>query len=335
MTYDQLLADLKQKKFQPVYFLEGKEPFFIDSISDFIEQNALTESEKAFNQVVLYGRDVDHLAVIDNARRYPMMAERQVVIVKEAQDMKDLSDLAKYIENPTPTTILVICHKHKTFNKATKFAKLVKTKALLFESGKLYDNQVPDWIIGQLRSQKLKISPNAAGLMAEYLGTDLSLIGHELEKLALHLPAGSEISEKHIEEHIGISREYNIFELQKALAVKDLTKVARIVNNFISNPKKNPFIVITSSLAGFFTKVYQIHFLKNKSDQEVQKVLSLRSSYALREYRAAMRHYPLAKTEEIISDLRTYDLMSKGVQFNTVGKEDGSLLKELIYKILH
>ncbi|MEZ4955837.1 MAG: hypothetical protein R2825_19925 [Saprospiraceae bacterium] len=159
MTYDQLLADLKQKKFQPVYFLEGKEPFFIDSISDFIEQNALTESEKAFNQVVLYGRDVDHLAVIDNARRYPMMAERQVVIVKEAQDMKDLGDLAKYIENPTPTTILVICHKHKTFNKATKFAKLVKAKALLFESGKLYDNQVPDWIIGQLREPEIKNQP--------------------------------------------------------------------------------------------------------------------------------------------------------------------------------
>lgn len=335
MTYDQLLADLKHKKFQPVYFLEGKEPFFIDAISDYIEENVLSESEKAFNQVVLYGRDVDHLAVIDNARRYPMMAERQVVIVKEAQDMKDLSDLAKYIENPTPTTILVICHKHKTFNKATKFAKLVKAKALLFESGKLYDNQVPDWIIGQLRSQKLKISPNAAGLMAEYLGTDLSLISHELEKLALHLPTGSEITEKHIEEHIGISREYNIFELQKALAVKDLTKVARIVSNFISNPKKNPFIVITSSLAGFFTKVYQIHFLKNKSDMEVQKALSLRSSYALREYRAAMRHYPLAKTEEIIGYLKTYDLMSKGVQYNTVGKEDGALLKELIYKILY
>ncbi len=335
MTYEQILADLKQKKFSPVYFLAGKEPFFIDAITDYIEENALTESEKAFNQTILYGRDVDHLTVIDNARRYPMMAQRQLIIIKEAQEMKDLADLAKYIEKPTPTTVLVICHKHKTFNKSTKFAKLVKAKALLFESSKLYDNQVPDWVVSRLKGHKLKISSGAAGLIAEYLGTDLSLISHELEKLVLHLPPGSEVTEKDVEEHIGISREYNIFELQKALAVKDLSKVARIVTNFIANPKKNPFIMVTSSLAGFFTKVYQMHFLKGKPDAEIQRSLNLRSSYALREFRAAMRHYPLPKTEEIISILKKYDLMAKGVEYNSVGKEDGALLKELIFRITH
>ncbi|HFA47853.1 MAG TPA: DNA polymerase III subunit delta [Bacteroidetes bacterium] len=335
MTYQQILTDLKQKKFQPVYFLCGKEAFFIDAISAYIENHALAESERAFNQVVLYGRDVDHVAVIDHARRYPMMASHQVVIVKEAQDMKDLRELIKYVEKPTPTTILVLCHKHKAFNKNTKFAKLLKAKAVLFDSKKLYDNQVPDWIMGQLRQAKLKVGPNTAALLAEYLGTDLSLISHELEKLALHLPPGTEVTPQHVEEHIGISREYNIFELQNAIASHNLNKVARITKNFIANPKRNPFIMVTASLGGFFTKVYQLHFVKNKSDFEVQKALNLRSTYGLRNYRAALRHYPFSKTKEIIALLKEYDLKAKGVNFNTVGKEDGALLKELMWKILH
>ena len=335
MTYQQILTDLKQKKFKPVYFLTGSEPFFIDTISDFIEANALTEGEKAFNQSVLYGRDVDHLAIIDNARRYPMMAQHQVVIVKEAQDLKDLKSLEKYFLNPTPTTILVFCHKHKTFNKNSKFGKLVKEKTVFFEGKKLYDNQVPDWISEQLRSYKLNAHPNAVGLMAEYLGTDLSLISHEIEKLVLHLDPGTEVTPQHIEEYIGISREYNIFELQKALAVHNMDKIARIVHNFIANPKKNPFIMITASLSIFFTKVYQFHFLKNKPDRDIQQALKLRSSYALREYRSATKYFPLTKTEEIIGLLKIYDLKAKGVDYNTVGKGDGELLKELIFKILH
>ena len=335
MTHLQLLSDLKQKKFQPVYFLAGKEPYFIDSISSFIEENALAESERSFNQMILYGRDVDARTVVDNARRYPMMAQHQVVIVKEAQDMKDLKELEKYVANPTPSTILVLCHKHKTFNKNTKFGKLLKSKAIYFDSSKLYDNQVPDFVINQLKTHRLRINPNTAGLIAEYLGTDLSLIVHELEKLALHIEQGGEVTSKDVEKHIGISREYNIFELQKALSVKDLNKIARITQNFIANPKRNPFIMITSSLAGFFTKVYQMHFLKNKSDSEVQSALNSRSTYALREYRAAMRHFPLSKTQDIIGHLKKYDLMAKGVDYNTVGKGDGELLKELMFRILH
>ncbi len=335
MTHHQILADLRQKKFQPVYFLFGKEPYFIDLVSDYIENNTLTESEKSFNQVILYGRDVDHLTVIDHARRYPMMSQNQVVIVKEAQDMKSLSELAKYISNPTPTTILVICFKHKTFTKTTKFAKLLKAKSVFFESSKLYDNQVPDWVMSELKQHKLKISPSAAELIAEYLGTDLSLISHELEKLSLHVPAGTEVTLKHIEEFIGISREYNIFELQKAVATHNMEKIARIMKNFIANPRKNPFIMVIASLGSFFTKVYMLHFLKGKPDTEVQKALNLRSSYALRDYRSALRFYSKNKTEDIISLLNRYDQMAKGVNFNTVGKEDGALLKELMHNILH
>jgi DNA polymerase-3 subunit delta len=335
LTYQQLLGDLKQKKFQPIYFLHGSEPYFIDAISDYVEENALTEAERSFNQVVLYGRDVDHLTVIDNARRYPMMSQHSVVIVKEAQDMKDLKDLEKYVANPLPSTILVLCHKHKTFNTNTKFGKLLQERGIVFDSKKLYDNQVPDWIHDYLLHKKLKITPGAADLMAEYLGTDLSLIAHELDKLALHLNPGTEITADHVEEHVGISREYNIFELQKALSNKDLGKIARITNNFVANPKRNPFIMVVASLASFFTKVYQLHFLKNAPDAEVQKKLGLRSPYALKEYRSALRHFPLAKTEQIIHDLKTYDLMAKGVDFITTGKEDGELLKELVFKVVY
>ncbi len=335
MTYQQILGDLKKKKFHPIYFLHGSEPFFIDAISDYIEKNALTESERSFNQVVLYGRDVDHLAVIDNARRYPMMSQHSVVIVKEAQDMKDLKDLEKYVANPLNSTILVLCHKHKAFNTTTKFGKLLQEKGIVFDSKKLYDNQVPDWIHDYLSHNHLKITPGAADLLAEYLGTDLSLIAHELDKLALHLQKDTEITAEHVEEHVGISREYNIFELQKALSNKDLGKIARIANNFEANPKRNPLIMVIASMASFFTKVYMLHFLKNAPDAEAQKKLGLRSPYALKEYRSAIRHFSLAKTEQIIADLKSYDLMAKGVDFVTTGKEDGELLKEMMWKVVN
>ncbi len=335
MTFQQILSDLKGKKFRPIYFLHGSEPYFIDAIADYIEKHALGEAEKSFNQVVLYGRDVDHLAIIDNARRYPMMSPFQVVIVKEAQDMKDLKDLEKYVQNPMPTTVLVLCHKHKAFNTNTKFGKLLQEKGVVFDSKKLYDNQVPDWILDYLKHHSLRITPGAADLLAEYLGTDLSLVAHELDKLALHLQKGTEITADHVEEFVGISREYNIFELQKALGQRDMAKIGRILQNFISNPKRNPLIMVISSLAGFFSKVYMLHFLKNASDSELQKQLNLRSTYALKDYRSALRYFSLAKTEQVISILKEYDLKSKGVEFNTVGKEDGELMKEMVWRIVH
>lgn len=335
MTFLQLLADLKKKQYKPIYFLHGAEPYFIDAISNFIEENVLSEGEKSFNQTILYGRDVDHLTVVDNARRYPMMSQHQVVIVKEAQDMKDLKDLEKYVANPLTSTILVLCHKHKPFNTNTKFGKLLQEKGVVFDSKKLYDNQVPDWIVEYVKHLKLSIAPTAADLLAEYLGTDLSLISHELDKLAIHLEKGAEINVGHVEEHVGISREYNIFELQKALGNKETAKVSRIVQNFVANPKKNPLIMVISSLGSFFTKVYMMHFVKNAPDSEVQQKLGLRSPYALKEYRSAIKFYPLSKTEQILNTLITYDLMAKGVDYNSTGKEDGDLLKEMVWKIMH
>lgn len=335
MTYSQILGELAKKQFRPVYFLHGSEPYFIDKISDYIENNALSEAERSFNQTILYGKDTDHLTVVDNARRYPMMSQWQVVIVKEAQEMKDLKDLEKYVDKPLASTILVLCHKHKAFNVTTKFGKLLAEKGVVFDSKKLYDNQVPEWVQGYVADLKLRIAPDAANLLAEYLGTDLSVVANELDKIALHLAPGATITAKTIEEQVGISREYNIFELQKALSNKDLLRINRIVQNFVANPKRNPVIMVNVSLASFFTKVYMLHFLKNAADDAAVKALNLRSAWALKEYRQAVKFYPLKKTEEIIGILQRYDLMAKGVEYNTVGKEDGELLREMVWQIVH
>ena len=238
MTYPQIIKELKAKKYSPIYLLHGNEPYYIDKISRYVEENVLTEGEKSFNQMIMYGKDTDHKTLIDTCSRYPMMASHQVVILKEAQEMKTLKELLPYIEKPVHTTILVICFKHKKFDGRTKFGKLVKQKALIFESKKLYDNQIPDWIQSYLKDKKLSISPSASVLVAEYLGENLSKVSNELDKLAINLAPGTEVNEKHIQEQIGISKEYNVFELQKALGAKNVVKSNRIINYFISNPKK-------------------------------------------------------------------------------------------------
>lgn len=335
MTYQDILKDFKQKKYHPVYFLHGAEPFFIDAIADYAEHHILSETEQAFNLTILYGKDTDHLTVVDNARRYPVMADRQVVLLKEAQDMKSLAELATYIEKPLDSTVLVICHKYKTLNLNSKFGKLLKEKAVVLEAKPLYDNQVPDWIQHYLKDKKLSITPGAAALLAEYLGTELSKISNELNKLVLNLPAGQEISEKDIEDNIGISKDYNVFELQKALGTKDVLKANRIVQYFAANPRKNPLTVIIGSLYNFFSKLYMLHFVKNLPEKDVLEALQLRSAFFLRDYRAAMPHFPLFKTEQVIALLCEYDLKSKGVNYNSTGKEDGELLKELVWRILH
>lgn len=335
MTFDQILSDLKQQQYRPVYFLHGEEPYFIDVISDYIEQQVLTEAEKAFNQTVLYGKDVDHLAIIDVARRYPMGAARQVVILKEAQDMRNLKDLEGYVTHPLETTILVICHKHKKANLNSNFGKALKERAVVFESKPLYENQVPDWVQSYLKARKLKITPGAGALIAEYLGTELSKVANELDKLAINLPPGTEVNEDQIERHIGISKDYNVFELQRALSNRDVLKANRIVNYFAANPKKNPAPVVLASLYAYFSKVYQLHFLQNVPEAELLKALNLRSGFFLREYRVAARNYPLEKTEQVIGLLREYDLKSKGVDYNSTGKPEGELLREMVWRVLH
>lgn len=335
MNFEQILQELKQKKYRPVYFLYGKEPYFIDTVTEYIEKNALTEPERAFNQSVFYGKEVDHLAVVDAARRYPMGADHQVVIIKEAQEMRSLKELQSYIEKPLVSTILVIAHKHKKINLNTKFGKALKKHALVFEAKPLYDNQVPDWIQAYLKRKKLKIAPGGGALIAEYLGTDLSKVANELNKLAINLEPGTEVNEKHIEEHIGISKDYNIFELQRALAGRDILKANRIVNYFAANPKNNPMPVVLGSLYNYFSKVYMLHFLKNTPERELLSKLGLRSGYFLREYRQAARTFSRPKTEQVIALLKEYDLKSKGVGYNSTGKEEGGLLKEMVYRILH
>lgn len=335
MSYQAIIKDVKKKQFAPVYFLHGPETYFIDLVADTIEDKALAEHEKAFNQTILYGKESTHLQIVDAARRFPMMAERQLVILREAQEMRSLKDLLSYIEQPTPTTVLVICHKHKRLNLNSKFGKAVKAKTVLLEAKSLYDNQVPDWIADYLRSKKLKAGPAASDLLAEYLGSNLSKVANELDKLALNIPEGADVTEQLIEEHIGISKDYNVFEFQKALGQRDVKKANRIVQYFIANPRKNPMPVVIGSLYNYFSKVYLFHSVARATEQEILKTLGLRSSFFLREYRAAARQFPLSKTQEVIHLLRQFDLKSKGVNYNATGKPEGELLKEMTWRILH
>lgn len=333
--FQTILKDLKDKKYAPIYFLHGSEPYFIDEISNFIEDKVLSEAEKSFNQTVLYGKETDAKTLIDTAFRYPMMAERQVVILKEAQEMKTLGDILPYVEKPVPTTVLVICHKHKKFNLTSKLGKILKANAIIFEAKPLYDNQLPDWIQRYLKSKKLTIQPDAAVLVAEYLGTELSKVVNELEKLVINLPAGTNVTTQDIETHIGISKEYNIFEFQRALAERNILKANRIVQYFASNPKKNPLVMTIGTLYNFFSKVYMLHFLPNASENDVLKTLNLRSAFFLKDYRLAARNYPQEKAENVIRILMEYDLKSKGVDVAYAANADGELLKEMTWRILH
>lgn len=335
MNADDLLKQLKKKEYQSVYFLHGKESYYIDQVTEYVEQHVLNESEKAFNFTVCYGKDTEHLAVVDAARRYPMMAPRQVVIVKEAQEMRSLAKLEGYLQQPTETTLLLICYKHKKFNFNSKFGKLLKKKAVVMESKPLYDNQVGSWIGSYLRRRKLSIKPAAAELIAEYLGTDLSKVANELDKLAINLPTGAEVDEKAIEANIGISKDYNVFELQRAIGLRDVVKATRIVNYLAANPKKMPLPMLIGSLYNYFSKLYVYHAVKQRPEQDILTAMQLRSSYFLKEYRAAAKHFPPNRTERAITLLREYDLMSKGVGYSNTGKPPGSLTQELVWRIMH
>jgi DNA polymerase-3 subunit delta len=330
-----LLDKIRKKEFEPVYLLHGEESYFIDTICDAIEANALSEEERAFNQTVLYGKDATHTAVLDSARRFPMMAPRQLVLLKEAQEMKDLDMLKSYVEKPAPTTVLVICYKYKRLAMNTSIGKTLSKHALVFEAKKLYDNKIPAWVTQYLKQARIDIDGQTAATIAEHLGTDLSKVANELDKLKINLPAGSSVTAKHIEEYIGISREYNVFELQKALGERDTAKVFRIVQNFAANPKKNPFVLVISNLYNFFSKVYMLHFLRQASDSEIMKSLKVHNAFFLKDYRIAARNYPLPRAEKVLALLHEYDLKSKGVDFNSTNTDEGELLRELAWRILH
>jgi DNA polymerase III subunit delta len=331
--FEEILTELKNKIYHPVYFLMGEETYYIDLITDYITKHLLNESEKTFNQLILYGKDTDIATVINSAKRFPMMANYQVVVLKEAQELKKIEDLIYYIEKPLKSTILVINYKYSSLDKRTKLYKALSEHCIVLESKKLYENQVPEWIINYLKKNGISIDAEAAELLKESLGNDLSKIAQELDKLLLVLPAGTKvINKQHIERNIGISKDYNNFELTKALGQKNILKANRIIDYFNKNPKASPFQVTIQVLFSFFSKILIYHFLKDKSRSSIASNLGI-NPFFVPEYELAGKKYSPAKTVAIISELRGYDMKSKGVGNSST--TDGELLRELIFKILH
>ncbi|MBI3509032.1 MAG: DNA polymerase III subunit delta [Bacteroidetes bacterium] len=332
MEFNAILSDLKKKNYKPVYVLSGEEPFYIDKISDYIEKNVLDDAEKEFNQTILYGRDVDVNTIVSEAKRYPMMAERQVLIVKEAQHVEEIEELESYVQQPLNSTLLVICYKYKTLDKRKSFAKSVSKNGVLFESEKLRDYKIPDWIAGFLKEKKYSAGPKALQMLTDYLGTDLGKIVNELEKIMIIIPSGAEITPELIEANIGISKDYNSFELTSAFAKRDILKANRIVNYFADNPKEHPFPVTMSLLFNYFSKLLRYHFLTDHSRENVAKSLGIHPFY-VNEYVTAANAYSVKKIKAVFSFLREYDLRWKGV--DNVNADEGELLKELTWKIIH
>ena len=327
-----LVAEIKAGTIHPIYFLFGEEAYYIDKLSEFVEDTILAEAERDFNQTILYGKDVTIDDIVGNAKRYPMMAERQVVIVKEAQHLsRTIEKLLAYAENPQPTTVLVICYKYKKLDKRKKLYKAIQKTGIIFESKKLYENQVSDWIRRTLKSKGYQIEPKASHLLVEFLGTDLGKIANELNKLELVLPKDTEISAAHIEEHIGFSKDYNNFELKKAIGERNVLKATRIITYFANNPKDNPFVLTVSLLYSFFSQLLQYHGLQDHSAKSVASALRI-NPYFVGEFQTAAKNYPMKKVSNIVSYLREMDLKGKGVNANGLPQAD--LLKELLAKIL-
>ena len=327
-----IVSDIKNGNIKPIYFLMGEEPYYIDKISEFIENNILTEEEKGFNQMVLYGRDVPIEDIADNAKRFPMMADKQVVIIKEAQDLsRTIENLTSYVENPQPSTVLVLCYKYKTIDKRKKLYKAIQKAGVVYESKKLYENQVAEWIRRVLSGKKYEIDTKATLMLIEFLGTDLSKISNELDKLMVVLPVGSKITGKTIEENIGISKDYNNFELRKAVGERNVFKVNQIINYFAQNQKANPLIMTISLMNGFFTQLLIYHSLNDKSKNSVARALGV-NPFFVSDYSVAAKNYPMRKVSQVIGLLRDADVKSKGVGANLPA---GDILKELLFKIIH
>ena len=333
VTYEEIISDLKNRIFKPVYFLAGEEPYYIDLITEYIQEKVLPEDEKAFNQIILYGDDTNIASIIDTARRFPMMASHQVLIIKESQSLKKLDDLAIYLEKPLLSTILVFSYKYKTIDKRTKLYKILESNGVYFESARIRDYLIPAWIERYLMGKGIKTDPSASAMLTEYLGTDLHKIVNELDKLIITLPAGKPfITTALIEKNIGISKDYNNFELQKAIGEKNILKANMIVHYFANNPKDNPITLSIASLFGFFSKLLTFHYLTDKSKNNAAAVLKI-NPFFVKDYENSASKYNVSKTVQIISLLRTYDMKSKG--FNDPGTDPGELLKELVFRILH
>ena len=327
-----IVSEISKGNIKPIYFLMGEEPYYIDKISEFIEGNILDEAEKGFNQSVLYGRDVTVEEIIGAAKRYPMMAERQVIIIKEAQDLsRTIEKLTAYATNPQMSTVLVINYKFKKLDKRKALYKAIHKIGLVYESKRLYENQVADWIRRVLSGKKYQIEPKAAHMLVDFLGTDLSKINNELQKLITILPNNTIITPKDIEENIGISKDFNNFELRKAVGERNVAKANQIIEYFSQNPKSNPLVMTISLLNSFFTQLLVYHGLKNKSRDHAANALGIRAFF-VKDYVTAANNYPMRKVSQIISLLRDADLKSKGVGASLTQRD---ILKELLFKILH
>lgn len=331
LTYKQLISDLEAQKIAPIYLLTGEEDYYIDFLSEYFENNILDESVRDFDQIVLYGKDVTMSAVIDAAKQYPMLAPKRLLLVKEAQHLDKWDTLASYVENPQPTTILVFCYKQKKFDKRTKVYKAIAQKGIVFERAKMYDNQLPDWIRDFVRERGFDITPKAAMLVSEALGNDLGKIANEFSKLFLNMKTKL-ITEQDIENYIGISKDYNSFELQKALGKRNIFKVNQIINYFAANPKEHPIQQTLPLLYSFFVKLFICNQQTDKSQGALASKLGV-SPFFVKDYIEACNSYNLSKLVDIIGYLKECDLKSKGLRNGTA--TDGELMKELMYKILH
>ena len=332
MSVEKIISDWKKKVFKPVYWLEGEEEYFIDRAIDYAEHHILNESEASFNLSVFYGKDANWADVLNACRRYPMFAERQVVLLKEAQQMKDVEKLEPYIETPLSSTVFVISYKEKKLDARKKFAKLVKENGVLVTTKKMYDKDVPAWTQELVHSKGLTISPRGLALLVDHIGNDLTRIENEIDKLSVNLGKGTNITEDDIEKYIGVSKDYNVFELQAALADKDLARTIRIIQYFEANPKAGPIQLILPSLYSFFSKVFMIFGAGTNDEKTIAASIGV-NPYFMKDYMQAARLYSYPGVEKVLLLLHQYNLKSIGV--GSTATEDASLMKEMVVKMLN
>jgi DNA polymerase-3 subunit delta len=336
-TYYQVVKDFQKRSFVNIYLFYGEEPYYIDELSDYLTEHVLTDTEKEFNQTVLYGRDSTAAYVVNCSKQFPMVGEMQLVVLREAQDMdvkkeENLNLLLSYINRPLQSTILVICHKYKAPPAKLLKALAASEKAVTIESKKKYENEMPAWITAQVINSGYSISDKAALMLVEYLGTNLEKINNELGKLFINLPKGKAITEDIIELYIGISKDYNIFEFQKALAKKDVVKVNKIANHFALNPGENSIFKTIPMLFSFFSKVLLMHSLPDKSEASIMSKTKL-TYYTKQDYFDAYRNYNAKKVQDIIGWLRECNIRALGI--DNYSTDQGELLRELVFKITH
>lgn len=332
MSAEKIISDWKKKLFKPVYWLEGEEDYFIDKIVHYAEHNILTDAEAGFNLTVFYGRDADWTQVINACKRYPMFAERQVVLLKEAQHMRDIDKLESYIGQPLTSTVFIVAYKEKKVDGRTQLAKLLKTKAELFTTKKMYDNQLPDWTNELVKSKGYTISQKGLLLLVDHIGNDLSRIDNEIEKMLVNLGSRTSITEDDIEKYVGVSKEYNPFELQSAMAAKDLSKAMRIIQYFEANPKAAPIQLVLPTLYNLFSKTYMIFGQASKDEKTIAANIGV-NAWFVKDYLLVARNYGYNGVEKALLLLHHYNLRSVGV--NDTGSSDASLLKEMVVKMVN